>query len=60
VLTLLLVIVYFNLVYAITHAQARYSTPLAPLVCVLAAAGLSLILAMTTRYRQPPGASQSS
>jgi 4-amino-4-deoxy-L-arabinose transferase-like glycosyltransferase len=58
VLTLLLVIVYFNLVYAITHAQARYSTPLAPLVCVLAAAGLSLILTMSTRYRRPPSASE--
>lgn len=40
---LLVIILYFNLVYAATHVEARYSTPIAPYVVILAAAGLRMI-----------------
>lgn len=37
---LIAVIVYFNLIYAATHVEGRYSAPVVPLVTILAALGL--------------------
>lgn len=39
-LFLLAIVVYFNLVYAATHVEARYSTPIIPIVVIFAASGL--------------------
>lgn len=46
-----LIIGCFNLVYAATHAQARYSTPIAPYVVILAAAGLSVVCRFVRKPR---------
>lgn len=39
----ILIIGCFNLVYAATHSQARYATPIVPYVVILAAAGLAVL-----------------
>jgi 4-amino-4-deoxy-L-arabinose transferase-like glycosyltransferase len=39
-LYLLAIVVYFNLVYAATHVEARYSTPVIPIVVIFAASGV--------------------
>lgn len=42
-LPLLLPILYFNVLYAATHVEARYSTPIVPYVIILAVVGLRMI-----------------
>jgi hypothetical protein len=43
-LVLLASILYFNLIYAALHVEGRYSTPVAPLIIVLAVAGCQAIV----------------
>ncbi len=46
---LILVIVYFNLLYAAIHAEVRYSVPVVPYVLILAVYGLSEIFSCFTK-----------
>jgi 4-amino-4-deoxy-L-arabinose transferase-like glycosyltransferase len=48
-IALLTPIIYFNLVYAATHVEGRYATPIIPFVVVLAAAGLLALVAAGAR-----------
>lgn len=45
-LLILIPIGYFNLIYAITHVEARYSTPVIPYVGILAAIGVQGVVAL--------------
>lgn len=45
-LAMLLPIAYFNLVYAATHVEARYSTPIVPFVIILGAVGLQNLFSL--------------
>jgi 4-amino-4-deoxy-L-arabinose transferase-like glycosyltransferase len=51
VLLLVLITVYFNLVYAVFHGQARFSTLVVPYVIILAAAALPRIFDAIKRWR---------
>jgi hypothetical protein len=51
--SLLLVVIYFNVVYAATHVEARYSTPVIPYVIVLAVMGARVLLAAFRRAFRP-------
>jgi 4-amino-4-deoxy-L-arabinose transferase-like glycosyltransferase len=52
-LPFLLAVAYFNLVYAVTHVEARYSVPIIPFVVILAAVGLRAIVDAVRGLRRP-------